>query len=445
MKHILIDVSLIVLLIYTEHITNRFKYIAQTLLSITGISNVQFTDDANVYTSSSLPSINYSNTALKDNEIWIQPQGLLDKTNVVVQEIQVFDWKGLKVFFKTEGEIPFDIFSASFYLISRYEEYLPHALDEYGRYAHTNSIAFKENFLQLPLINLWLKEFVKVLKTKFPMLDIEQKPFHFLPTYDVDIAFAYADKSVVKNVLASAWTLINGERLKAKERINFTFRNKKDPFDVFDWLDNLHKKYQLAPLYFFLLAEKRKGYDKNVSPHSSSLQQLIEKTSAKYSVGIHPSWQSGESEKVLHKEVELLSNLIHKPVIDSRQHYIRMKMPDTYRNLLTENIQHDYSMGYGTINGFRASVSSPFYWYDLLKDEPTNLLIHPFCYMDANAYFEEHLSAQEASDELQYYHDTVKSVDGEFSIILHNHFLAQQKEWVEWRKMYEDFLQKNFY
>lgn len=432
------------LLIYAEHITNRLKYIAETLLPVAGVYNIQFSSNANTYASSPLPSINYSETTLKKNEVWISPYGLLQQTNVAAQDVKTFDWKGLKVFFKTEGYLPFDIFSASFYLIARYEEYLPHELDEYGRFAHINSLAFRENFLQLPLINLWLKEFVDILKTKFPMLGIERKTFQFLPTYDIDIAFAYADKSKLKNVLASGWALMNGKPIKAKERIGLAFGYRKDPFDVFTWLDNLHDKHQLNPLYFFLLAEKRKAYDKNVSPRSSLLQALIKKVSAKNEVGIHPSWQSRHDKQVLRKEINLLNSLTHQAVRHSRQHYIRMKMPDTYRRLLSEGIERDYSMGYGTINGFRASICSPFYWYDILEDERTNLVIHPFCYMDANAYFEEHLTAEQASHQLQYYHNIVKSMDGEFSIILHNHFLTEQSEWIEWRKMYEDFLQNNF-
>ena len=79
----------------------------------------------------------------------------------------MFEWNGLKAFFKTGWDIPFDIFAASFYLLTRYEEYLPHEKDKYGRYAHVNSLAFKENFLHLPLINLWIQELIKLIQQKY--------------------------------------------------------------------------------------------------------------------------------------------------------------------------------------------------------------------------------------------------------------------------------------
>ena len=72
-------------------------------------------------------------------------------------------------------------FAASFYLISRYEEYLPHEKDMYGRYAHENSLAYKERFLQLPLINIWHR-IGKIVKQKFATFNSDHASFNFLPT-----------------------------------------------------------------------------------------------------------------------------------------------------------------------------------------------------------------------------------------------------------------------
>ena len=63
----------------------------------------------------------------------------------------------------------------------------------------------------------------------------------------------------------------------------------------------------------------------------------------------------------------------------------------------------DYSMGYGSINGFRASVASSFYWYDLEKERQTNLRIHPFCFMDANSFYEQRQDPQQTFEELIHY------------------------------------------
>ena len=89
-------------------------------------------------------------------------------------------------------------------------------------------------------------------------------------------------------------------------------------------------------------------------------------------------------------------------------------------------------------------MASPFYWYDVENGVKTNLLIHPYCYMEANSFFEQHYNAEQAAVELQQYHDVVKAVGGELITIFHNHFVTEQPQWVEWRMMYAEFLEKNF-
>jgi len=180
------------LIIYATHITNRLQYIVHTLFE----ADVVLTDNTNDYQSSPLFKINYSSTKIMDNELWMKPHGLLFEKHIEVQQIDCFYWNGLTAFFKTEGDIPFDVLAASFYLIARYEEYLPNDKDEHGRYHHTNSIAYQNNFLHLPLVDLWLMK----LKEQFPQLTIHDSRFAFIPTYDIDIAYQYLHHSVIKNV-----------------------------------------------------------------------------------------------------------------------------------------------------------------------------------------------------------------------------------------------------
>ena len=97
-------------------------------------------------------------------------------------------------------------------------------------------------------------------------------------------------------------------------------------------------------------------------------------------------------------------------------------------------------MGYGSINGFRASVSTPFYWYDLKNEEPTQLLIHPFCFMDANAYYEQNSSAQEALAEMMQYYQVIKQVNGTMITIWHNSFLGTDDEFEGWKEAYQQFI-----
>jgi hypothetical protein len=191
-----------------------------------------------------------------------------------------------------------------------------------------------------------------------------------------------------------------------------------------------------------LLAKNRGTYDKNSSPKKKAFKKLIKQHSSNYEVGIHPSFESTFSRKRLASEVAHLQDVINKDVQISRQHYLQLKFPDTYLGLVGLGIENDYSLGYGTSNGFRASYSMPFFWYNIHEEKQTNLLLHPFCYMDANSIFEQKLTTQQALKEMLYYYNAVKQIDGDFCFIMHNHFLANQVEWSCWADMYEDFLKQ---
>jgi hypothetical protein len=401
----------------------------------------KLTIDSEAFKNHSGAKINYSDSKIIDDEFYIQNHPLLFENDIKTKDVNCFIVNGNKAFFKTaDCNFPFDIFAAAFYLLSRYEEYLPHEKDMYDRFAHENSLAFKEGFLNLPLINIWLQDFAESLSKKFPdgslrtIVNFERSTFNFIPTYDIDIAYSYKHKGLLRNT---------GGFLKSPsaERIKVLGGSVKDPFDCYDWLNKLHKQYHLDPIYFFLLAEKNGEYDKNIPPHKDAMWQLVKKHTALYEIGIHPSWQSNTKISLLKNEMEWLAEMSGiKHITISRQHYIKLYMPYTYRTLIEAGIQNEFSMGYGSINGFRASVASPFFWYDLEKDVATSLRIHPFCFMDANSFYEQKQNAEQSFKELTHYYTVCKNVNGTLITIWHNNFLGSSAAFKGWKEMYERFI-----
>ena len=423
------------LLLFATNNTPRLSYISHFIFNeLMGVDCI-ITQSPEVFQNYEGHKINYSHQIFSGLQFTISPVPLLFETTINNQKINCFKFNNYTAFFKlNNGDFSFDIFAGTFYLLSRYEEYLPHKKDMYGRFAHENSLAFTEGFLQLPLINIWIKDFKQTLKNKFPALQIIVPVFTFLPTYDIDMAFSYKHKGLVRN-LGGFLKHPSLQRLKVLCRIN------KDPFDVYDQLDNLHKKYHLKPIYFFLIAAKNSVYDKNISPHNRTMAKLIIRHAKNYTVAIHPSWQSGDNISLLKKEINNLEQITGKPIKISRQHYIRFNLPEGYNRLLENNITDDYSMGYGSINGFRASVASSFFWYDLLAEQQTALRLHPFCYMEANSFYEQRLTPAEAFNELMEYYTICKDVNGTLITIWHNHLLGTDKLYTGWAKMYEKILE----
>lgn len=386
--------------------------------------------------------INYSYHRLLPEELWIHSHVLLFETTVRHVKIECFEQRGYKAFFKAEGDVGFDLLAAMFFLLSRYEEYWQHKKDLYGRYAHQNSVAFKEGFLHLPLINIWLEDFRTILTEHFPNLRLRPSAFRFQATYDIDMAWSFRYKGLKRNAGSLAKLLFSGKWKSMQDRMEVIRGKQQDPFDAYEWMDNLHRQYNLQPLYFFLVAAETGKFDKNTSVHNPSFQALIKKLSAQYKPGLHPSWASGDHSSLLTTEKIWLEKTAGCSITSSRQHYIRFQLPKTYRHLIALGITEDYSMGYGSINGFRASVATPYYWYDLKAEGATPLMLHPFCFMDANSYYEESKTAAQAFDELMQYYTTVHAVGGTMITIWHNSFLGTGAAFDGWREEYQRFVQK---
>jgi hypothetical protein len=280
------------LLVYTHTISPRLQYITDFIGKELFDEPMRFTTNKQEFNDFNGARLNYSDADFSEQEFFIKAHSLLFETDIKPQLIDCFEVNFNKAFFQTKGDFPFDVLAAVFYLLSRYEEYLPHQQDMYGRYAHENALAFKEKFLQLPLVNLWLSDFKKALQQKFPSLTFKRKQFKFIPTYDIDIAYSYKEKGWKRNLGGGIRSLLKGEWDAVKERIEVLQGKKKDPFDAYEWLDALHLYCKVKPVYFFLVAQKQKGYDRNVPTSSKLLQELMAYFAKVHKLGLHPSWQS---------------------------------------------------------------------------------------------------------------------------------------------------------
>lgn len=424
------------LLIYCSFTSSRLAYVLKWVFKEQLDLPFKVTDDLEEWKRYKGPKINYGKDDQEQNSLRIIPHSLLKEDTIYAQELSINRWKHSTILFYNQpgAAIPFDIFSAVFYLISRYEEYLPHDKDKHGRFKHEQSVATQFSFLQQPVVDEWIMFFGEILAQKTG-IKIKEKNFRFQPTYDVDIAWKYLHKGTkrlwgnyFKDLLTFKWQGILERRAVLSGR-------QKDPYDCFAWLGEMHNKYKLQPLYFLLLG-KVSDYDKNADPTLPAMQKLQQDLSTQYDLGIHPSYRSHESANILKEEINSLANAIHKSITKSRQHYIKFTLPETYENLIAAGITDDYSMGYASCNGFRAGTSNSFPWYHLLEEQETSLRIHPFAFMDATCRFYNKQNTQKAWQEWERLWHAVKKVNGTFISIWHNHMLGNHSESKDWRELY---------
>jgi hypothetical protein len=428
------------MIVYSRHITARLQYITDFFANEMSETTWKLTTDMSEFIAFQGIKINYSDDVIDCDCINIHPHELLFEVGIRSMKIVCTIRNGFPIFFQNESKIGFDIFAASFYLLSRYEEYLPNQKDKYERYDHQNSLAFKENFLHRPLINIWIEDLKKIIAEKNITYKPKKKQFIFLPTYDIDMARSFVGKGFARNTANFVKEFFTFRFADFFARYKTLCGMKKDPFDTFDRMNELHQIHQLHPRYFFLVAEKRSEKDKNISPFHPIMRKLIQDTEKQYDVGLHPSWRSNENEKILKTEKEILEKIAGKTITASRQHYLKFTFPETCKRLLQCGITSDFTMGYAGENGFRASAASPFAWYDLEKETATELIFYPFCFMESASIFYKKQSPEQTLAELQTLYHEVKNVNGFFSMIWHNSSLSDINEYKGWRKMYELFI-----
>jgi len=330
--------------------------------------------------------------------------------------------------------LDFDLFSAVFYMISRYEEYLPFTPDRYGRFEATGSLAAENGFLEIPVVDLWLKDFREKLRSRFKDLSLEFGDFRFLPSCDIDLPFAYLHRGWIRRTAAQIKAGIQGAS-DSKLRRDVLSGIEKDPFDTFSEIEALHSLYKLRPRIFFLTSRYGK-YDKSISPGSGVFKELVGQTKKYADVGIHPSFRASDKPSELQREIRKLSRIAGEEITGSRQHFLKFRLPQNYRNYITAGIKEEHSMGFASAAGFRAGTSRSFFFYDLLSEEETTLKVIPFQIMDRTLKDYMKLTPEQALEKILSLAGTVRSVGGTFCSIWHNDAFSDHGEWEGWKDVY---------
>ncbi len=427
------------ILLYSEEITPRIKYISRLLFSQILQTEISFTTDSANFRNSQLPKINYSFEKF-DDEIYIQPHRLIHGKTLEMPTIEAVWYENEKYFFESSDDsvLPFDPLAASFFLVTRFEEYNSKTVDNYNRYKAENSILAKFDLLKKPVVNIWANLLAKKIAEKYNGLHFAKQSFKFISTIDIDNAWAYKHKDFFRTSGALLKSVIKGNFTEFKSRIKVLTNNEPDPYDSYKYLTREFKGNEDKVLFFFLLGDYG-PFDKNVSYKNKHLIELIQNTKKRYDIGIHPSFASsknGGTEKVK-TEKERLEKICSGKITKSRQHFLRLKFPNTYLQLINAGIAEDYSMGYASQPGFRAGICAPYYFYDLKNEVETNLLIVPFQVMDGTFLNYLKLSPEEAIQQIEEIMIEVKKVGGTFVSIWHNETVTDTGLWKNYRQVFE--------
>jgi hypothetical protein len=428
------------ILIFSQKSSSRSSYVFKLLFEELLGCSFQITNDIHEFYAYAGPKCSYGKRAIAE-ELFFYASDLLFEQGIHFQETNESIEGRLAMLFpaKTKAAMPFDVFAAAFYLVSRYEEYLPHFKDQHGRFKANQSVLFKLGVLNEPVVNLWAQQLLELFEDKFGKISRQKRAFKFIPSIDIDNAYAYKHKGFIRAIAGCVSDLLALNPKHALYRLNVIFGLQKDPYDTYDYLLELIDRYPYKTLFFFLLGDFSK-YDRNVPHQNRYMQELIKFLDDAGEAGIHPSYASHRSTENLKKEIARLSSILHREIHISRQHFLKFSLPETYQRLIECEIADDYSMGYAELPGFRAGIASSFNFYDLDLETETHLRIHPISIMDGTLKDYMNLEPEEASEVIRMQLNKVKAVNGTFIAVWHNESFAENKRWKGWRNVYETML-----
>jgi hypothetical protein len=299
--------------------------------------------------------------------------------------------------------------------------------------------------LDTPVIEQWTELLKEILIRDFPSIQfITHTPKAGL-SFDVDVAFAYKARSFIRTAGGIFKKIIFLNFSEATNQV-LTLLNKRH--DMFDTYEYIFSRIQNKKSIFFFDMGKYGEFDKNPTYKNKKFQQLIKYVSGKAMIGVHPSYASNAKKKLVATEKSKLEQISGKLIIASRQHYLKLKLPETFNTLISNNIEEDYTIGYYHSYGFRAGTCNSFLFFDLLKNETTSLRLYPFAYMDGSLNDVLKMNIEEAKTVVSNLIDVTYKYNGIFIPLWHNSTLCNCNEWKGWREVFEHTLKgindKNF-
>lgn len=419
------------IVVFVEEVTERLVYVFDFIFTDRNIA-YRITNDPVYYEVLEGFKFNYSN---KNFETGLQ----ITPSEVLFSE-EIVDYQIDKQLFYLEHCLSFngiiDPIASIFYILTRYEEYLIEKRDLHERFIASESLQFKYNWLEQCICDRWCEDLISFMEKEYQKaIPYNEIPLKFVPTFDIDNVRAYQWKEGLRS-----WVGYIKDRWK-KNDISIQTRNEviqgklKDPYDTFDEILAL-KNDKIEPIVFWLIGDFAK-YDRNVSSLDLRHISLIQDIASNIQVGLHPSYKSNFSTFYLEKEVVRIQEILEQKITISRQHYLKLNLPFTYRNLQQFTISEDYSMGYASHVGFRAGTARPFLFFDLPKNSISTIRVHSFCYMDATFLDYLKFSLTESKLKVEELYQEVLTYGGEFIPLWHNESISDFGRWEGWKELYE--------
>lgn len=332
-----------------------------------------------------------------------------------------------------------DIFASSFFMLTRWEEYVNRERDSHDRFPSEASLSFKNKFLNRPIVNEYIEMLKKMLISLDSSLDFKTHSYKFILTHDIDHLYAW--DSFMKFILNLARDLIRRTSLKnffnsiayyAKVKLKI----KNDPYDTYGYIMDLSESIGVKS-YFFFMAEGLTSYDNHYSSSSDSAKKIISNILSRgHYLGIHPTYNAYNNMDQFRKERDELEKNFKTKIAFGREHYLRFELPTTWQIWNDNNILWDSTLNYD-VDGFRCGICYEYNVFNILTQESLQLKEKPLIVMDANNI--DKLTPIEMEDHIKELIRKVEKYHGEFVFLWHNSSFNTAK-WQKYKSVYENII-----
>lgn len=348
--------------------------------------------------------------------------------------------------------INYDILGLIYWVFNRLEELGHSDLDSQSRFSAYSSHAYKNSYLERPIVDEWLIILSQVVKRLWPKCKLINSNFKIKLSHDVDIVSRYhfaspliATKRLIIDIIKlrnfrSSLSSFRGYCFKHKEL------SKYDIYNTFDWIMRQSEDKGLKSTFYFLCGQTSQKYDAEYDIKHPIIRKLMRNIHERgHEIGLHPSYNSYQDPKVITSELEKLKGIfqeedIHQNFLGSRMHYLRWRHPVTLINLEKAQLSHDSTMTYANLAGFRCGTCREFPGFDPIKNKILKIRIRPLIAMEHTVIAKGYMGlgvSKEAFDKFIQLKNACKAVKGDFTLLWHNNQLATSKQ----KELYSSLLE----
>lgn len=351
----------------------------------------------------------------------------------------IFGCAGLHVTHRT-AVLELDVFGSAFFMLSRYEEAVSKQRDNHGRFPAKASLAYREGFLDRPIIDEYVEILWWAMKNLWPRLKRRQHEYKTVVSCDVDFPYHPSAISFARMMRTTMAKAIRHRRLRG---LSMPLRNyvsgrygdfRHDPYYfMVDWIMDVNERAGNPVLFNFIPEITDGAFDGHCSIAEPAVVAMLKRIAARrHEIGVHPGYQAYESEQVTVAAVRKLRDTmsqagIEQPIAGGRNHYLRWstRTPAIWD---AAGLQYDSTLSFADRAGFRCGTCREYSMYDLHARKCLPLKQRPLICMDRSVIdYMGYGMTEEAFVEMEKLKKAAKQVKGNFTLLWHNSYLEEKR------------------